>query len=176
MIKYGILLIVVFIAVIFDIRFRKIPNALTFPAMAGGLLIQFITSGLEGALYGFWGILVGMGLFFMIYLLGVMGAGDAKLVGAVGSFVGPKGALIVSLLTALAGGVYALILLLFYRLETKGIFKNLINTLIIFALSKKLVLGDKEGKEGTPKLCFAIAIAAGTVVYMVIEAMGYKII
>jgi prepilin peptidase CpaA len=174
MIKYAVVLIIVLIAVILDVRSRKIPNVLTFPAMAAGLMIQALNGGGHAFLSGICGMVLGMGLFFIIYLMGVMGAGDAKLIGAIGAFVGPKGVLTVSIFTALAGGIYALLLLLFYRCETKGTLKNIKNTFLIFAMTKKLELGTEKEQQGKPKLCYGIAIAVGTVAYVVMEMTGYK--
>jgi len=124
MITYSILLVIVIIAAFYDIKNRKIPNALTLPAMATGLIVQALAGGGSSLLSGVLGLLIGTGLFFIIYLIGVIGAGDAKLVGAIGAFVGPRGVLMVALLTALAGGLYALFLLLFFKSRTKGTFKK----------------------------------------------------
>ena len=50
-----------------------------------------------------------MGLFIILYLMGGMGAGDVKLIGAVGSMLGPYMVLTAVLCTALIGGICALV-------------------------------------------------------------------
>ncbi len=55
------------------------------------------------------GIIVGFVLYFPMYALGIMGAGDVKLLMAIGSFGGPKFAFYVALFSIIVGGIYALI-------------------------------------------------------------------
>jgi prepilin peptidase CpaA len=96
-------------ATVIDLRSRRIPNELT-AAMAGvGLgLAATGTSGMTVAA-SFTGFFLGLVLMMPGYLLGATGAGDVKLMGAVGAIVGP--ALVVSafLFTAIAGGVLAVV-------------------------------------------------------------------
>ena len=95
-------------ATVIDLRTRRIPNALT--ATLSGLGIAMAATGTNGI--GPLGALVGfaLGLLLMMpgYLLGATGAGDVKLMAAVGAIVGP--ALIVSafLFTAVTGGLLAI--------------------------------------------------------------------
>jgi len=79
-----LLALLVVTAAVFDLRFRRIPNWLTFPA----ILVGF---GMNAFLYEWTGVrsaAFGLGLAFLIYfplyLLRGMGAGDVKLMGAVG--------------------------------------------------------------------------------------------
>ena len=59
----------------------------------------------------FGGLLLGFAVFFVFYAIGGMGAGDVKLMAAIGAFLGPKDVLFAALYTAIAGGVYAILLL-----------------------------------------------------------------
>ncbi len=82
---------VVVIAAACDLRTRKIPNVLTFPAAAAGITLQFILSGPQGALAGIEGWFAAAGIMLATRLLGwPFGMGDVKLVAAIGSFVGPS--------------------------------------------------------------------------------------
>jgi prepilin peptidase CpaA len=92
-----------------DLRSRRIPNYLT-AAMAGiGLGLAATGTGGITVAAAFMGFALGLLLMMPGYLLGATGAGDVKLMGAVGAIVGP--ALVVSafLFTAIAGGVLALV-------------------------------------------------------------------
>lgn len=95
------------VATIIDLRTRRIPNELT-AAMAGtgiGLAAAGVSGvSLPGSLLG---LALGLALMMPGHLFGGTGAGDVKLMGAVGAIVGP--ALVVSafLFTAIAGGVLA---------------------------------------------------------------------
>ena len=76
-------------AAIFDVQQRRIPNWLTYPGIIAGLLLRgflFGWRGLGSAVEGF--LLLG-GIMFLFYVVRAMGAGDVKLMAAVGSFVGP---------------------------------------------------------------------------------------
>lgn len=97
------------LAAIVDLRTRRIPNLLTFPAAALGILLAM--SGAAGQSLGsaLLGLGVGVGLMLPGYFWGGTGAGDVKLMGAVGSLLGPGLALRVFLASAIAGGALALV-------------------------------------------------------------------
>ena len=103
-----LLTVVLVTATYTDLRSSRIPNVVTFAATAIGLIAHFWLAGFQGILFSLEGLGVGLGLFLLFYASGGIGAGDVKLMGAVGAMVGPYSALIVSLLTILLGGVYAL--------------------------------------------------------------------
>src|SRR5262249_50793839 len=97
-----------------DIRSRKVPNRLTYFAVIAALTTRTFMLGWPGLREGLIGAFAGGGVFFFLYLLGGMGAGDVKLMGAVSAWAG--GAQIVNLLTAsaFAGGAMGIVLM-FYR-------------------------------------------------------------
>jgi len=104
-----VLLAVVLISVAYtDVRSSRIPNILTFTAMGMGSITHACLTGSQGLLFSLEGLGVGLGIFLLLYASGGVGAGDVKLMGAVGSIVGPYGALISGLMAFLIGGVYAL--------------------------------------------------------------------
>jgi prepilin peptidase CpaA len=90
-----------------DLRWRKIPNCLTLPAIALGFLLNFLGNSWNGLVFAFFGLLVGMGLLILPYLLGGMGGGDVKFLGALGTMLGSYAVLNVFLYTTLVGGVIA---------------------------------------------------------------------
>ena len=102
-----ILLAVLLAAVVTDIRSYRIPNWLTLPAMACGLFLHTVMQGQQGFLISIQGLAVGLGLFLVFYATGGMGAGDVKLMAAVGSFLGPLGVVYAAVMTMLLGGLYA---------------------------------------------------------------------
>jgi prepilin peptidase CpaA len=87
-----------------DWRMRRIPNWLTLPAMTLGLIVNALDSRFTAALAG---LLAALGVYFAFFALGFRGAGDGKLMGAVGAFVGWPDVATVILLVALLGGLAA---------------------------------------------------------------------
>jgi prepilin peptidase CpaA len=109
--RYGsveiILILVVVVAAWHDIRTRHIPNWIPVSGAILGLVFQIWHSGLPGALTCIAGAALGLGIFFPLYMLGGMGAGDVKLFAAVGALVGPSALVIVFVFTGLLGGLAA---------------------------------------------------------------------
>ena len=95
------------VATVIDLRSRRIPNQLTAAmAMLGLALAATQTSGVTvGASLA--GILLGLLLMMPGYVLGATGAGDVKLMAAVGAIVGPSLVFSAFVCTSIAGGVLA---------------------------------------------------------------------
>jgi prepilin peptidase CpaA len=104
----GALFAMVVAAAAFDIRSRKIPNWLTLGGMAAGIGLQALLHGLTGFRLSVEGLALGFGVYLAFYCLRAMGAGDVKLMGAVGAFAGPVLWFHVFLATSVAAGILAL--------------------------------------------------------------------
>ncbi len=100
-----LLTIILIIASITDLRSQRISNRLTYSTMIFGLAFYSLTSGFSGFLYSIGGLFLGLALLIVFYLVGGMGAGDVKLMAAVGSLLGPQGVFHAFLGTALIGGI-----------------------------------------------------------------------
>jgi prepilin peptidase CpaA len=159
---FAISVFCVSIAAIADIRTHKIPNWLTFPTMGLGLVLNGASSGMSGLLLSLEGLGLGFGLLFVVYVLGGMGAGDVKLLSAVGAIVGPRLVFYAFIWTALVGGLMAMALIV-SRKTVKRTFHNL----------KMLILGwilgvsNREANltirnQSLITLPYGVAIAIGT--------------
>jgi prepilin peptidase CpaA len=94
----------------FDVRTRRIPNWLTGPSLLAGLILHLVLGGWRSmATAALAGVLAG-GAFLVFYLAGGMGAGDVKLMTAVGCLAGLTYVAEILIATALMGGVFAIIL------------------------------------------------------------------
>ncbi len=102
------LLAVLAIAIRTDILAHRIPNSLTGIGACAGLLLQTLHAGTPALLLSLGGIAAGIGLLLPFYLLRGMGAGDVKLMGTVGSFLGPQAVLVASGATLVVGAVMGL--------------------------------------------------------------------
>jgi prepilin peptidase CpaA len=98
------------IAAATDIRRFKVYNALTVPALIGGLLISAWLGGLAGLSTSLMGAFAGFGVLVVFYALGGVGAGDVKLFAAIGAWLGPVFTLEVFTAASMAAAAYALIL------------------------------------------------------------------
>ena len=146
-----------------DLRSSRIPNWLTFSAMGIGILVQAWIGGLHGALFSLAGLGAGLGLFVLPYVCRAIGAGDVKLMAAIGSIVGPAGALSVSILSVLAGGLYALGAMT-YQWGLAATSRKL-----AFATYGAFVTGGATGVGELQlpfKLRYGLAIAAGTLLFL----------
>jgi prepilin peptidase CpaA len=96
------------VATVVDIRVRRIPNALT--ATMAGVGLGLAAAGVSGVSLGgsVLGFMLGFALMMPGHALGATGAGDVKLMAAVGAIVGPGLAVSAFLFTAVAGGILAL--------------------------------------------------------------------
>jgi prepilin peptidase CpaA len=108
-----LLAILVTVAAAYDIRYRRIPNWLVLAGIIAGFAFNSYSDGLSGLGRAAAGLGLGFILYFPLYILRARGAGDVKIMAAVGAIIGPGNCFWVFLLTAVLGGLIALILLLF---------------------------------------------------------------
>jgi prepilin peptidase CpaA len=97
------------VAVVIDVRERRIPNALTLPLAVAGLGIGAVSGGLGGLVMALVGCLTGGLLFFIPVAKLGWGLGDLKLAAALGAVGGPVFALWMGLYAMAAGGLFAVL-------------------------------------------------------------------
>jgi prepilin peptidase CpaA len=149
-----------------DFKYKKIFNAVTFPAMIIGIIVHGFKGGVSGVIYSIEGLFLGLALLVVFYVVGMMGAGDVKLMGAVGSILGPVGVFNAFLFTAIVGGIYALIVLAYHG-QLLDFLKRMALSLKVSLLNRGPTLLPSENKESLV-LCYGIAIAIGTLLSMVL--------
>jgi prepilin peptidase CpaA len=99
--------LVMVLAAVLDLTSRRIPNALTVTAVVAGLVLR-VPLGLDALFDGLVGTGLALGVTIPLFLVGALGGGDVKLLGAVGAFMGPERLAGAGLLIGLVGGVIAL--------------------------------------------------------------------
>lgn len=157
-----------------DYGTRRIPNPLVFcGALAGlaynGLVPPAFTPPLESLLLAAGGMACGLALLLPFYLLRAMGAGDVKLMGMCGAFLGFPAIFPAVLGTFLAGGVLSLC----YLALTGKLRQALLN---IAGLGIAVTAGQAprlDARASAGSLPYGIAIAAGTIGYLVLRQLGF---
>jgi prepilin peptidase CpaA len=92
-----------------DMRTRKIPNIITGPALLLGVGTHLVLGGPSGAVSALAGALVAGAVLFPGWLVKWMGAGDVKLMAAVGAWLTYPQALYAVLLSLVAGGLISIV-------------------------------------------------------------------
>lgn len=139
-----VLMVTLAVCLYTDLKERRIYNKVLFPAAAAGMIFYAARDGLSGLKFSAAGLGLGLLLFFVPYALGGLGAGDVKLLGAVGALKGPLFVFHAALGTALAGGVIALGIL-FWRRQIWTTFRRL-------ALACGVLLVGKRSAAAGPLL------------------------
>ncbi|MGR4068940.1 A24 family peptidase [Billgrantia sp. C5P2] len=157
------------IATIWDFLQWRIPNPLVMAGAAVGILLQMWAAGTGGVLAAISGLLVGLAILLPGYMMGFTGAGDAKLMAAVGTFLGPLGILQVALCSILVGGLIALgfafsSLMMRQSVSPWGRYSLMFRTLV--ATGRPLYIPPEEGEVMGRKFPFAVSIALGTTAWI----------
>lgn len=167
------LVVALIIATITDIKKQKIYNWLTGSMVTGAFVFHITTNGLDGLVFSIEGLVVGVCLLIIPFILGGMGGGDAKLMGGVGAALGAKGVLYSFIFTGLFGGLYALLIILFNRNHFKGLAKRYLVKLHALIYTNIYIPDPNPPAGGTIRLCYGVVIALGTFTYMGLMVSGY---
>jgi prepilin peptidase CpaA len=146
-----------------DLTTKRIPNALTFGAALLALAAHGVVDGWSGAAISVGGWLVGVAAFLPFFALGGLGAGDIKLLGAIGAWLGPVAAIWVALFSGIAGGVMAIVVAASAGYLVRA-FSNLWVLLATWRIAgirpaPELTLAVNSG----PRLAYAVPVLAGLV-------------
>src|SRR5262249_17568070 len=98
------------LAAVSDVWMFKVHNVLTVPLLLSGLVYHGVVGGGGALTSSAFGVLFGFGVLFAFYLMGGMGGGDVKLMAALGAWLGMPLIVYVFLVSALAAGLYALLI------------------------------------------------------------------
>jgi prepilin peptidase CpaA len=156
-------LVIAGLACVSDLRTRRIPNVLTFGAAVAGVLFHLATSGMDGGLASAGGWIVGIALLLVPFVLGSMGAGDVKLLGALGAWLGPADTVWLGLYTCVAGGVIALVVAAGHGYLRQA-YRNIWLLLLYWRVSGVRPMAELTLESGSgPRLAYAAPILVGTV-------------
>ena len=143
-----------------DIASRRIPNWLTYSAMLVAIAGHAFEGwhGLGDAIAG--GLISG-GAFLVFYLVHAMGAGDVKLITAVGCLVGTSLAVEILLASAIAGGIFAIAISL-WQGKLRAVIVNVVELIRFHAVAGAEVHPSLNlSNPQAARLPYGVAIAAG---------------
>ena len=154
-----------------DWRYRRIPNWLTVPALLVGILGNTLASGWSGAKASLLGAGLGLALLLPFVLMRSLGAGDWKLVGALGAFLRPEPLITVLIGAILVAGIMAAGLIV-YKRRVRQALRNVGRILAgLFSLrlpGPDLSLDNPESL----RIPFGVAVSLTVVFYGVRRALG----
>ncbi|MGO4333036.1 prepilin peptidase [Cupriavidus sp. 2TAF22] len=162
----GCLLTLVGIAAASDLRSHRIPNWLVGAGLMVALVLQVALHGfLHGTQAWLTGALAGLGPFLVLYMLGAVGAGDAKLMASIGAFVGAAAALQIAVASFAMGGLLALIIVL-ARKQARQTFAGLCARLLWLPFGLRADVAGKDNLTTAARLPYAVAMAGGVLMVM----------
>jgi len=151
-----------------DLRTYKIKNSITYSFMLVGLAANFVGEGFKGLTFSLQGIILPAAGLLILYIMRAVGAGDIKLLSAIGAVMGSRFALYATAYSFICGGFIAVGIIL---ARSNGIvrFKYFFTYIKSCLLSMELLqYADFKDKQDAGKFHFSIAVALGTVAtYMV---------
>ncbi|MGH9512503.1 MAG: A24 family peptidase [Terriglobales bacterium] len=149
-----------------DWRSRRIPNWLTIPGLLVGVLLNTLVRGWPGTKDSLLGAGLGLALLLPFVIIRALGAGDWKLVGALGAFLGPRPLMLVLVVTILVNGVMAFVMIVWKKRvrQTARNFAQMLAAVASFRLpGRELTLDNPDAV----KVPFGVAVAIAMILYTV---------
>ena len=156
-------------AAVTDVKAGRILNAVTYPAIAIGLLGQTYLHGWGGLAQSLGGFAAGFGPLLACWALGGIGGGDAKLMGAVGALTNWQFALAAMICGFAVGAIMAVGVMVRRRIvrRTMGrIWRALCLALV------PGVKGDWPAEADSPKIPFGLALCIGAAAALADSLLG----
>jgi prepilin peptidase CpaA len=151
----------------------KVPNWLTFPLIISGWIANTVLFGWAGLGFSLLGTAVGLALLLPAYAIGGMGAGDVKLLAGVGAWVGSMVTLYAFCVSAVVGGLIALVMVLYRRSWTRHYYQFLTiwHELVTIRDPDQLAAIAQDRKSSMLLLPYGIPLAIGTIAYFAYTGM-----
>jgi len=165
--QWGIVIGASLIAAVSDLRERRIPNALTFPLFVVGLIWAAWLGGLAGLAESFGACALLALPYVLLFIFVGGGAGDAKLMGAIGAWLGLRQGLTVLACVAIAGGIFAVAKAIArkqLRFVLTSVFVSFYGLILYLITHRTMKLADEQAEikqSGDLDIPYGVAIFAG---------------
>ena len=144
------------VAAIVDVKTRRVPNWLTFGVAAIGITMAATHLDGVGPVGALEGLAVGLLLMLPGHAIGKTGAGDVKLLAAVGTLLGPRSIVMAFLYTAIAGGALAVLVAI-----GRGRLRRTIQSAVTLMRTGGANVAEIEQPSIDNRFAYAPAIAVG---------------
>lgn len=157
------LVVLLLVATVLDVRQGRIPNWLVASGMLAALAFHGLSPQGAGIAFSLSGLALGMAALLPLYMLRVMGAGDVKLMGMTGAFLGTSGVLGAILASLAAGGILALAMAAGKRMLPQ-LLANLRGIVVQYHIGHitRDLSGIVRPAASVGSMPYAVAITAGT--------------
>ena len=150
-----------------DARTRRIPNVLSFGAMLAGFGLNALYFGVSGLGISLGGLLAAAAILLPSFAVGGIGAGDVKMMGAIGALLGPQLALAGLGLGMIFGG-----LIMLAHLARRGRLKEKLGSTwaMVAAASLARSVEPLRGPAADPDaiaLPYSVPLGLGTVAVLI---------
>ena len=160
-ISTSLFLLLIFFSVYTDLKYRKIFNYITVCFAASGIVANVYLNGQEGLIFSLSGLGAGLLIFFPLFALNLLGAGDVKTLGATGAILGAKMVVFTGIYALSAAGIMSIIVLIWHR-RLLGTIKAVLRAVYtFFAPGLSVELPEPKKCVQTP---FAVCIAIGGII------------
>lgn len=175
--RTGVVILLLIFAAVSDYRTRRIPNWLVVFGALYGVIYNTVLplTPHNNILFPLMGVALGLLLFLPLYLTRAMGAGDVKLLGMVGAFLGPGDTFYAALSSMIVGGVLAILFVL-ARGKALVMYRNLASVIHLSAISvtnRTIPNLQIAPQASAGKLPYGVAIAIGTIGYLVLHQLSF---
>ncbi len=158
-----------------DYAERRVPNWLNLSLILIGFVVQAAFFGWSGMREGGLGLLTGFGVLIIPWLMHAMGAGDVKLMAAIGVWIGPRLTFYSFSLGAVFGGLAAIVMILSTG-RLRMAYANM--GLIVTKLTSPQTMfseyaSTKSFGSSSMLLPYGVPLTAGTLVILAASIFGW---
>ncbi|MGW8256730.1 MAG: A24 family peptidase [Thermoguttaceae bacterium] len=158
---------------VIDARTFRIPNLLTIPVLLSGFIYHGVTGGFAGLQASFAGAFFGFAVIFVMFIVGGMGAGDVKLMAAIGAWLQMQTTVYVFVIAAFMMGLYSVVMLIRQKRLRDGIKTVKITWFQLISIGKHLGREDcvedmhNRGDSRSRFIPFATLIMLSVIMVMI---------
>jgi len=162
-----------------DLTDRKIYNSVILSGIICALCANIFHLNItDGIIFTMTGLFTGIFLLILPFIFGGMGAGDVKMLGMIGAFIGHERVIEVMLASAVVGGVIALVLMFREGRLLGRVWKYFLAYSMVILTRKTTYLNtlDSRKRKRGATIPYGAAISSGVVIIYILGSLNYTIL